>query len=110
MVSIQNRSNVTIPRFKLRFYRGDPSKNQDEAGNEQEGWHGAGPIEPDKTWGERTYGFHLPDGQYEFSVFLDCDNSISEIDENNNRAELNVKIEKGQIADKSVTCPSNSKP
>jgi hypothetical protein len=109
VVDIQNRSNVTIPRFKLRFYRDDPSKNLDEAGNVQGGWHGAGPIEPGKTWGERTYGFHLPDGQYEFSVFLDFDNSISEIDENNNRAELKVKIENGQIADKSVTCPSNSK-
>ena len=109
VVYIQNNSNLTIPRFKLRFYRGDPGKNLDEAGNVQEGWHGAGPIEPGKGWGERTYGFHLPDGQYEFSVFLDCENDISEIDEDNNRAVLQVKIENGQIADKSVTCPSNSK-
>jgi hypothetical protein len=109
-VLITNQSSLVLPRFKLRFYRGDPGNNLDEAGNVQEGWHGAGPIQPGKSWGEGTRGFHLPDGQYEFSVFLDCDNSISEIDENNNRAELKVKIENGRIADKSVTCPSNLKP
>jgi len=108
-VLIRNTSSLTLPRFKLRFYRSDPSNNLDEAGNVQGGWHNAGPIEPGKSWGERTYGFHLPDGQYEFNVVLDFDNSISEIDENNNRAELQVRIENGWIADKSVTCPSNSK-
>jgi hypothetical protein len=109
VVSIQNKSNLTIPRFKLRFYRGDPGDNLNEAGSVQEGWHGAGPIEPGKSWGEGTYGFHLPDDQYEFNVLLDFDNSISEIDENNNQAVLQVKIENGRIADKSVTYPSNSK-
>jgi len=110
VVDIQNRSNIAIPRFKLRFYRGDPANNLDEGGNVQGGWYNAGPIEPGKNWGERTFGFHLPDGQYDFSVFLDYENSISEIDENNNRVELKVKIENGQIADKSVTCPINAKP
>jgi beta-lactamase regulating signal transducer with metallopeptidase domain len=109
VVSIHNKSSLTIPRFKLRFYKGDPSDNLDEAGNEHEGWHGAGPIEPSKKWVEGTRDFHLPDGQYEFSVFLDCDNNISEIDEDNNQAVLKVRIENGQIADKSVTCPGNSK-
>ncbi|UCE48442.1 MAG: hypothetical protein JSW47_22960, partial [Phycisphaerales bacterium] len=33
----------------------------------------------------------------------------SEIDENNNRAVLQVRIENGRIADKSVTCPSSPK-
>jgi len=108
-VLIRNQSSLVLPRFKLRFYRGDPGNNLNEAGSVQEGWHRAGPIEPGKSWGEGTYGFHLPDGQYEFNVVLDFDNSISEIDENNNRAELKVKIENGQIADKSVTCPINSK-
>lgn len=109
VVDIQNRSNNTIPRFKLRFYRGDPGNNLDESGNVQAGWHGAGPIEPGKSWGERTGSFHLPDGQYEFNIVLDFDNSIPEIDENNNRAELKVKIENGQIANKSVTCPATQK-
>ena len=102
VVSIQNKSNLTIPGFKLRFYRGDPGDNMDEAGNVHGGSHGAGPIEPGKRWNEGTRFFHLPDGQYEFNVVLDFDNSISEIDENNNRAELKVKIENGRIADKSV--------
>lgn len=110
VVLIRNQSSLALPRFKLRFYKGDPSNNLDESGNVQQGAHGAGPIEPGKSWGERTRYFHLPDGQYEFNVHLDFDNSISEIDENNNRAVLKVKIENGRIADKSVTCPSNSKP
>lgn len=108
-VDIQNKSSLTIPRFKLRFYRGDPGNNLDEAGNAYEGWHRAGPLEPGKQWGEGTRGFHLPDGQYEFNVHLNFDNSIAEIDENNNRAVLQVKIENGRIADKSVTCPSSPK-
>ena len=108
-VLIQNKSSFTIPRFKLRFHRGDPSNNLDEAGNVYDGWHNAGPLEPGKQWGEGTYGFHLPDGQYEFTVVLDYDNSISEINENNNQATLKVKIENGQIADQSVTCPSSPK-
>jgi hypothetical protein len=108
-VLIQNTSSLTLPRFKLRFYRGDPNNNLDEAGIVQEKWHNAGPIEPGKRWNEGTYPFHLPDGQYEFNVHLDFDNSISEIDENNNRAVLQVKIENGRIADKSVTYPDNSK-
>jgi beta-lactamase regulating signal transducer with metallopeptidase domain len=109
VVSIQNESSLTIPRFKLRFYRGDPANNLDEAGSVQKSWHYAGPIEPGKHWSEGTGSFHLPDGQYEFSVVLDFDNSISEINENNNRAELKVKIEDGQITEKSITCPSTQK-
>ena len=108
-VDIQNKSSLTIPRFKLRFYRGDPGNNLDEVGNVNEGWHRAGPLEPGKQWGEGTRGFHLPDGQYEFNVHLDFDNSIAEIDENNNRAVLQVKIENGRIADKSVICPGSPK-
>jgi hypothetical protein len=108
-VLIRNTNNLVIPRFKLNFYRGDPRDNLDEAGNVYEGWHRAGPIQPGKQWGEGTRGFYLPDGQYEFTVVLDFDNSISEIDENNKRAVLRIKIENGRIADKSVTYPSNSK-
>jgi beta-lactamase regulating signal transducer with metallopeptidase domain len=109
VVSIQNKSTLTIPKFKLNFYRGDPSDNLSETGNLQTGSHGAGPIEPGKTWNEGTRAFHLPDGQYDFNVFLDFDNSISEIDENNNMALLQVRIENGRIVDKLVTCPSGPK-
>jgi len=108
-VNIPNQSNRTIPRFKLRFHRGEPGDNLDEAGNAYEGWHRAGPLEPGQKWGEGTFPFVLADGQYEFNVVLDFDNSISEIDENNNQATLKVKIENGQIVDQSVTCPSNLK-
>jgi len=51
----------------------------------------------------------LADGQYEFNVFLDFDNSISEIDENNNRAVLQVRIENGRMLEKSAICPSSPK-
>jgi len=101
-VSIHNQSNVNIPKFKLRFYRGDPKKNLDEAGNVHSGWHEAGPIEPGKSWNELTRTFHLADGQYEFNIVLDYDNSVSEIDENNNRAVLQVRIENGRIVEKSA--------
>jgi beta-lactamase regulating signal transducer with metallopeptidase domain len=107
VVSIRNESGLAIPKFKLKFYRGDLSDNLNEAGKVHRGWHSAGPIEPGKRWNEGTRGFHLPDGQYDFNVFLDYDNSISEIDENNNRALLHVRIENGRIANKSVTCPSS---
>ncbi|HUU18202.1 MAG TPA: CARDB domain-containing protein [Sedimentisphaerales bacterium] len=105
VVSIQNESGLSIPKFKLKFYRGDLSDNLNEVGNVHSGWHEAGPIESGKRWNEGTRDFHLPDGQYDFNVFLDFDNSISEIDENNNRALLQVRIEKGRIAGKSVTRP-----
>ena len=108
-VSIRNTNNIVIPKFRLNFYRGDPDNNLDLAGNVQAGSYGAGPLKPGMSWGARSLGFHLPDGQYEFTVVLDFDNGIAEIDENNNRAVLKVKIENGRIADKSVTCPSNPK-
>jgi len=109
VVSIKNERSLAIPKFKLKFYRGDLSDNLNKVGNIHSGWHGAGPIEPGKKWNEGTRDFHLPDGQYDFNVFLDFDNSISEIDENNNQALLQVRIENGRIADKSVTCPSSPK-
>jgi beta-lactamase regulating signal transducer with metallopeptidase domain len=109
VVEIQNNSSLTIPRLKLRFYRGVPDNNVDEAGNVHRGWNRAGPLEPSQKWSEGTPGFHLPDGQYEFTVVLDFDNSISETDESNNQATLKVKIENGRIADKSVICPSKPK-
>ncbi|MFC1636040.1 M56 family metallopeptidase, partial [Planctomycetota bacterium] len=109
-VGIQNTDNIVIPRFNLRFYRGDPDNNLDEAGNVQKGLYRAGPIQPGKGWGANTLGLHLPDGQYEFTVVLDFDKSISETDENNNQAVLKVKIENGRIVDQSATYPITSKP
>ena len=102
VVSIQNESSVTIPKFKLKFYRGNPSDNLDEASNIHSGWHEAGPIEPGKRWNESTRDFHLPDGRYEFNVLLDYDNSISETDETNNRASMTIVIKDGNIVEKSV--------
>jgi len=37
VVSIHNQGDATIPRFKLRFYRGDPANDLDEAGKEHRG-------------------------------------------------------------------------
>ena len=97
MVSINNDSNAVMPEFKLRYYKGDPAKNNDETGNPHSGWHGAGPIEPGKQWNEITRDFNLPDGEYEFSVVLDYDNAIAETDENNNTASIKVVVKDGQI-------------
>jgi len=85
-----------MPKFKLRYYRGDPAENNDETGNPHSGWHNAGPIEPGKQWNERTRGFGLPDGEYEFTVVLDYDNKIAETDENNT-ASIKVVIKDGKI-------------
>ncbi|MCP4614677.1 MAG: hypothetical protein GY845_38850 [Planctomycetes bacterium] len=109
VVSIQNDCGLAIPKFKLNFYRGDPGDNLDETGNVHNGWHEAGPIEPGKKWNEGTRDFHLPDGQYDFNVVLDYENSIAEIDENNNRALLKVKIENGRIAKALVTRSTSPK-
>jgi len=98
VVSIQNAGEAVIGKFKLRYYRGEPNENMDEAGNVHGGWHEAGPIEAGKSWNERTRDFHLSDGEYEFNVVLDYDNAIAEGDESNNRASLKVKILDGQIA------------
>jgi beta-lactamase regulating signal transducer with metallopeptidase domain/transglutaminase-like putative cysteine protease len=109
VVLISNTGDFAIPKFKLNFYRGSPKDNLDEIGNRQRGWHEAGPIQPGQKWTEITHDFHLPDGQYEFSVVLDLENSVSEIDESNNQAVLKVKLENARIADMSVTCPVRSK-
>ena len=97
VVSIKNESSITIPEFKLRFYKDDPAKNLDEVGNQHRGWHGAGPIESGNQWNEKTRDFYLPDGEYEFVVVLDYDNTFSETDENNNTASIKVVIKDGQI-------------
>jgi hypothetical protein len=102
IVSIKNDGDVNIPKFRIRFYRGNPADNIDEAGNLHTGWHEAGPIEPGKTWGERTRDFHLPDGQYEFYVVLNYDSNVPETDKTNDRAVLKVKISNGQVVEKSV--------
>ena len=95
VVSIKNESSVTIPQFKLRFYKDDPAKNLDEAGNLHRGWHNAGPVEPGNQWNERTGDFHLPDGEHKFSVVLDYDNAIPETNENNNTTSIKVVVKDG---------------
>ncbi len=103
VVTIANEGKAALPKMKLRFYRGSPDQNLDEVGNEHHGWHEAGPIEAGKTWRERTDGFHLDDGVYEFAVVLDYDNAIAETDETNNAMSLQIKVVNGQVAEKKVT-------
>ncbi|MBN2512178.1 MAG: hypothetical protein JXB18_04510, partial [Sedimentisphaerales bacterium] len=100
VVTITNEGKAALPKMKLRFYRGSPDQNRDEVGNEHRGWHEAGPIEPGKTWNERTDGFHLDDGVYEFAVVLDYDHAIAETDETNNAMSLQVKVVNGQVVEK----------
>jgi hypothetical protein len=101
VVFIENQTNTVLPKHRIRYYRGDPADGLDETGNPHSGWHEAGPIEPGKTWNERTRSFFLPDGDYTFTVVLDYNNTIAEADENNNQTTLNVTIQDGQIIKKS---------
>ncbi|MEN6308095.1 MAG: M56 family metallopeptidase [Anaerohalosphaeraceae bacterium] len=100
VVTIANEGKEALPKMKLRFYRGSPEKDLDETGNPHDGWHEAGPIEPGKTWRERTDGFHLDDGVYEFAVVLDYDHAIAETDETNNAMSMLIKVVNGQVAEK----------
>ncbi|MCK5565453.1 MAG: hypothetical protein KAJ07_09425 [Planctomycetes bacterium] len=100
LVSIVNNSNVTIPQFKVRYYKGDIADNLNEAGRPYRtdtDWHNAGPIEPGKKWGERTRDFHLPNGEYTFGVVLDYDNAIDESDESNNTEMLGAVVVDGKV-------------
>jgi len=101
VVSVQNNGDVIIPNHRIRFYRGEPQQGLDETGHPHSGWHEAGPIEPGKTWNEATYGFHLQDGEYEFSVVLDYDQVIAETNETNNQKTIHVKVEDGTVAEQS---------
>ncbi len=101
-VNIPNKSDRTIPGFELKFYRGLPTGNLNEAGGVQESTYGAGPIQPGRSCGANSLGFLLSDGEYVFTVVLDTGNSISEINEDNNLAALHVKVENGQIVDQSA--------
>lgn len=105
VVSIQNNSEYPLPKHRIRYYRGDPAKGLDETGNPHSGWHEAGPIEPDRMWNERTQDFHLPDGEYEFTVVLDYNQAVPEIDETNNIAAMRVRIQNGQLIEKSPLQP-----
>lgn len=100
VVTIANDGKVALPKMKLRFYRGSPDQNRDEVGDEHRGWHEAGPIEPGNTWRERTDGFHLDDGVYEFAVVLDYDHAIAETDETNNAMSMQIKVVNGQVVEK----------
>jgi len=103
VVSIRNDSEVTIPKFKLNFYRGDPADNLDETGKWHGGWHEAGPIEPGKDWNECTRYFNLQDGEYEFNVILNINDSVAEADKSNNRASMKVVVKDGKIVGKQVS-------
>lgn len=105
VVSICNEGRTLMPKHRIRFYRGEPTAGLDETGHPHTGWYEAGPVEPGKTWNESTRGFALTDGEYEFHVVLDYDNTVKETDENNNAADLQVRIENGRIADKTVLLP-----
>lgn len=108
VVSIQNTTDGVLPEHRIRYYRGDPAAGLEETGHPHTGWHIAGPIEPGKTWNERTGGFVLPDGEYEFTVVLDYNQAIAETDEGNNTARLQVTIENGRIAEsRKVASPIN---
>ncbi|MBC8377936.1 MAG: hypothetical protein H8E62_02050 [Planctomycetes bacterium] len=100
VVSIENQSDVAIPKHRIRYYRGDGGDDLDETGNQHSGWHEAGPIEPGKTWNESSRGFSMPDGDYTFTVVLDYDDAIGETNEANNRATLDVTIKNGQVVER----------
>ncbi|MBN1868000.1 hypothetical protein JW916_11995 [Candidatus Sumerlaeota bacterium] len=98
-----NDGDSPTPKFLLQFYRVDPEDREnltrDEQGRPISGSHFAGPIQPGDRWNEVTGPFPLQDGDYEFAVVLDPENTVSERDETNNRAEMKVRIRKGQIVE-----------
>ena len=99
VVSIENTGDVTIPPHRVRYYRGDPADGLDETGHPHSGWHNAGPIEPGKTWNERTRAFNLGDGDYTFTVVLDYDKAVQETDESNNQKTIHVKVQNNHVVE-----------
>lgn len=98
IVSIQNQSNRTSPKFGVHFYRGDPNKYGPMT-------HSAGPIKPGEVWNERTQPFALKEGVNEILVVLDPYDQVGESDETNNRALLTVVANENKIIKKTLSCP-----
>lgn len=98
-VSILNQGDKTSPRFRVKFYRGDPANNLDERGKPHSGFHNAGPIKPGDGWNECTRPFALAEGVNEMVVVLDPDNLVAETDETNNRASLRAVVSAGKITE-----------
>jgi len=97
-VSILNRGSKTSPSFRVKFYRGDPVNNLNEKGKPHSGWHNAGPIKAGEGWNERTGSFALSEGDHEFNVILDTEETVGETDETNNGASLKVVVNEGKIS------------
>ena len=101
IVTIVNKGTKTLPEFRLKFYRGEPAENLNLYGKSQTGSHGAGPIEPDEVWRASSMPFALNEGLNVLSVVLDIDNTVKEVDEGNNSAELKILVENGKIIEQS---------
>ncbi|NIA16745.1 MAG: hypothetical protein GWO86_00175, partial [Planctomycetes bacterium] len=101
-VKIRNSGTETVPAFRLNFYRGDPAEDLNLHDKRQSGSHGAGPIEAEEVWNERSSPFALEQGWNEITVVLDIDNKIAEANENNNFAKMKILFEDGKIIKKSV--------
>lgn len=94
MASIRNVGIAVSPQFIVGFYQGDPGMSKPII-------HGAGPIEPGKTWSEQSGQFGLTEGVKEVHVVLDPADLVEERDETNNRATLRILVKDGKIAEKS---------
>jgi len=108
IVTIVNKGTKTLPKFRLNFYRGEPSENLNLHGKTQTGSHGAGPIETDEVWRESSSPFALNEGLNVISVVLDIDNTVKEADESNNSAELKILVENGKVIEQSPFHPTET--
>jgi hypothetical protein len=84
-ILIHNRGSAPSPRFRVNFHAGDPDE-----GGRLLSEHGAGPIMPRGTWGERDPGLKLRPGETVISVVVDPDNQVEESDETNNKASRTI--------------------
>jgi len=84
-IDINNKGSAPSPRFRVNFYAGDPDK-----GGRLLSEHGAGPIMPRRTWGERNSDLMLKPGEDTITVVIDPDNRVEESDETNNKASQTI--------------------
>lgn len=90
VASIRNTSDISAGQFRVYFYVNDPEKKRPKN-------HGAGPIQPGKTWNEGTMPFSLKEGVNTLEVVIDSKNEIQELDETDNQRMIQVTVKEGRV-------------
>lgn len=102
-VSIRNHGAIASPRFSVYFYVNDPGHTAPRK-------HNAGPIEAGGTWNEGSMPFGLREGSNTVEVVIDPEHVVSETDDGNNRASLQVFVENGKVVRQDNTGPAGATP